>query len=60
MESGRGAKGRLRLSSMPQMETTINCDKITERNEREKTRKKNIARDSHYKAVGTQKRNRKC
>lgn len=40
MESRRGAKGRLRLSSMPQMETTINCDKITERNEREKNEKK--------------------
>lgn len=63
-EVGGGAKGLLRLSFMPQMETTINSDKITERNERDKyekrERKKNIARDSHYKAVGKQKRNRKC
>lgn len=60
---GGGAKGRLRLSFMPQMETTINSNEITERNEREKNEKrerKHIARDSHYKAVGIQKRNRKC
>lgn len=62
-EAGGGAKGRLRLSFMPQMETTINSDRITERKERnkyEKRERKNIARDSHYKAVGKQKRNRKC